>query len=59
MVIYKSLENIEIMVFFDGQYILKAVKKLEQDSGQFLVKSITVLSYDINLLTNNVKISFQ
>lgn len=36
-VTYKSLENIEITVFSDIQYALKALKRLGQESGQWTV----------------------
>lgn len=58
MVTYKSLENIKLTVFFNSQYILKALKRFEQDSEEFLVESIACLSYDINSLIKKVKVSF-
>lgn len=39
--------------------MLKALKKLGQDSRQFLLESFVLLSHDINFLSSNVKVSFQ
>ena len=58
-VTYKSLENTELTLFFNSQYILKALKRLQQDSRKFLVGSIARLSHDKNLSTKNVRVSFQ
>lgn len=58
-VTYKSLENIELTVFSDSQYALKALKRLGQDSGQFLIGSIARLSHNINSSTKTVKVGFQ
>ena len=58
VITYKSLENIELTVFSDSQYTLKALKRLEQDSRQFLVGNIACLSHDINSSTKYVKVGF-
>lgn len=54
-----SSSNLEVTVFSDSQYALKALKSLGQDSGQFLVGSIASLSHGINSSRNNVKVCFQ
>ena len=58
-VTHTSLNDTEITVFSDSQYALKALKRLGQDSGQFLVGSIALISHGINSSASNVKIGFQ
>lgn len=54
-----SLRNVVVTVFSDSQYALKALKRIGQDSGQFLVGSIASLGHGINSSSSNVKVCFQ